>query len=80
VFDCRQINLEREQARIITIKTEENNLPEDLVDKVLEGDCLKRLRQIPDNSIDFAFADPPYNLGKKYHGYSDDLKIKEYFK
>lgn len=80
VFDCRQINLEREQTRTITIKTEANNLPEDLVDKVLEGDCLERLRQIPDNSIDFAFADPPYNLGKKYHGYSDDLKIKEYFK
>ena len=25
-------------------------------------DCLKILEQIPDNSIDLIFADPPYNL------------------
>ena len=29
--------------------------------------------------MDFAFTDPPYNLGKSYSGYSDDLKIKDYF-
>lgn len=80
VFDCRQINLKREQANTITVKIGENNLSEDLIDKVLDGNCLERLREIPDNSIDFAFTDPPYNLGKKYHDYSDDLKIKEYFK
>jgi DNA modification methylase len=38
------------------------------------------LRTIPDNSIDFAFTDPPYNLGKKYTGYSDDLQIQDYFR
>ena len=38
------------------------------------------MRTIPDNSIDFAFVDPPYNLKKKYSGYSDDLDIQEYFK
>ncbi|MBI2171494.1 MAG: site-specific DNA-methyltransferase [Chloroflexi bacterium] len=26
------------------------------------------------------FADPPYNLGKKYLGYTDDLEIQSYFK
>ena len=29
--------------------------------------------------MDFAFVDPPYNLGKKYTGYSDDLSISGYF-
>jgi len=26
------------------------------------SDCLKILEQLPDNSIDMIFADPPYNL------------------
>ncbi|HMV86384.1 MAG TPA: DNA methyltransferase [Blastocatellia bacterium] len=46
---------------------------------LLQGDCLEHLRQLPSNSIDFAFADPPYNVGKNYTGYSDDLTITEYF-
>lgn len=79
VFDCREINLKRVLYSTITVRHQENNLPEDLTNKVLEGDCLERLREIPDNSIDFAFTDPPYNLGKNYLGYSDNRKIKEYF-
>ena len=47
--------------------------------KLILGDALEELKKIPDNSIDFAFADPPYNLNKKYHNYSDDLSISEYF-
>jgi len=47
--------------------------------RLILGDSLEELRKLPDNSIDFAFADPPYNLKKKYNGYSDDLSITEYF-
>jgi len=47
--------------------------------ELLQGDCLEKLRQLPDNSVDFAFIDPPYNLGKNYHGYADDLSIQDYF-
>jgi site-specific DNA-methyltransferase (adenine-specific) len=50
-----------------------------LASQLLNGDCLEQLQKLPDNSIDFAFADPPYNLKKEYRGYADDLKIKEYF-
>jgi modification methylase len=32
------------------------------VGKVLQGDCLERLRQIQTGSVDLVFADPPYNL------------------
>lgn len=62
-----------------TTAVTESKLPADLINQVLHGDCLERLREIPDNTIDFAFTDPPYNLGKKYIGYTDDLEIKEYF-
>ena len=57
----------------------ESKLPTRLINQVLHGDCLECLREIPDNSIDFVFTDPPYNLGKKYVGYSDNLEIKDYF-
>ena len=30
--------------------------------KIINGDCLKELKKIPDNSFDLVFADPPYNL------------------
>ena len=30
--------------------------------RIINGDCLKELKKIPDNSFDLVFADPPYNL------------------
>ena len=30
--------------------------------KIKNGDCLRELKKIPDNSFDLVFADPPYNL------------------
>jgi adenine-specific DNA-methyltransferase len=35
------------------------------------GDCHAVLRQLPDASVDLAFADPPYNIGKKFDGEPD---------
>ncbi len=32
------------------------------LDQILQGDCLEILEQLPENSIDLIFADPPYNL------------------
>ena len=33
-----------------------------LLNKIVNGDCLKEIKKIPDNSFDLIFADPPYNL------------------
>lgn len=30
--------------------------------KILIGNCIERLKELPDNSVDLVFADPPYNL------------------
>ena len=32
---------------------------------IILGDCLEKLKQIPDESVDLVFADPPYNMSKK---------------
>lgn len=53
--------------------------PETNQSRLILGDALEELRKLPDNSVDFAFADPPYNLKKKYNNYTDDLSITEYF-
>ena len=79
VIYAKQVGLYRQNNPIVHIDFQESQLPQELTNKVLNGDCLDKLRTIPDNSIDFAFVDPPYNLKKKYSGYSDDLDIQKYF-
>jgi site-specific DNA-methyltransferase (adenine-specific) len=43
-----------------------------------QGDCLELLRQMPDESVDVTFADPPFNLKKKYKSYSDQMALDDY--
>ena len=51
---------------------------EQYLNKIIQGDCLKVLKKIPDNSIDMTFADPPFNLEKKYNCYADSKEKTEY--
>jgi len=46
--------------------------------KILLGDFLDISKTIESNSIDLIFADPPFNIGINYEGYSDNLKYSEY--
>src|SRR5690606_3314360 len=32
---------------------------------ILKGDCLERLKELPDNSVDSVVTDPPYGLSKE---------------
>jgi len=45
---------------------------------VVLGDSLEVLRSIPDGTFDMAFADPPFNLGKRYGNYDDSRGEDEY--
>jgi adenine-specific DNA-methyltransferase len=40
--------------------------------EVYHGDCLEILRSFPTASIDLIFADPPYNIGKKFDKFKDE--------
>jgi len=51
-----------------------------MINKVVLGDAVKIMKNIPDNSIDLVFADPPYNIGIKYDNYKDKLPQKDYIK
>jgi len=40
------------------------------------GDCLDLLKELPAESVDLVFADPPFNLGKLYGDHYDDGKAE----
>jgi site-specific DNA-methyltransferase (adenine-specific) len=50
----------------------------DYLDEVTEGDCIDIMSRIDDNSVDMSFADPPFNLEKKYTSYKDQRPATEY--
>jgi len=51
---------------------------EKYINTIRQGDCLSLFKDIPDDSVDITFADPPFNLGKKYASYKDSVKFEEY--
>jgi len=52
-----------------------NTLP---INKIICGDAVETMQKIPNDSIDMTFADPPFNLNKKYGNYKDTKAEKEY--
>ncbi len=48
------------------------------INKIIQNDCLEIMQDIPDESVDITFADPPFNLNKKYNGYKDNKKDETY--
>jgi len=46
--------------------------------KIICGDCIEEMRNLPSNIIDLAFADPPYNLKKDYGLYGDSNSPSDY--
>jgi DNA modification methylase len=79
LLDFRQTDVKRVPESKIVIDKSVKEPPTTIINKILPGDSLEIISKLPDNSIDFAFADPPYNLSKGYSGYSDDMEIIEYF-
>lgn len=59
--------------------------PEDYINKVIQGDCLKAMKEMPDKCVDLVITSPPYNVGKnnmsenKYRG-GDALSQEEYLR
>lgn len=59
--------------------------PEDFINKIICGDCLDVMKEMPDGCVDLVITSPPYNRGannmtpNKYLEFSDDLPEKEYY-
>lgn len=50
------------------------------LDKIICGDCLEVMRQIPDGTVHLAVTSPPYNLGLDYDNHDDSLAYENYLK
>ena len=46
--------------------------------KLINGDCLVEMRNIPDASVDMVITSPPYNVGVDYDGYNDNMDYNDY--
>ena len=50
----------------------------DLLGKIHLGDCVGGMKKLPDESVQLAFADPPFNIGYDYDEYEDRLESEKY--
>ena len=48
------------------------------INQIICGDAIEVMKKIPNDSIDMTFADPPFNLNKKYGNYKDTKAGKDY--
>ena len=52
---------------------------ENYVGKVLNGDCIEVMSEIPESSVDLMVCSPPYNVQIPYDTHKDDLPMSEYW-
>jgi DNA modification methylase len=48
------------------------------LNRIVTGDCLETLGQMPEQSIHLVITSPPYNLGLAYDGYDDNIDYDKY--
>lgn len=46
--------------------------------KIILGDCIEVMKQLPDECVDLTVTSPPYNLEIEYSSYEDNLPYNEY--
>ena len=45
-----------------------------MINTVIQGDCLEKLKELEDNSIDLTITSPPYDNLRTYNGYTFDFE------
>lgn len=48
------------------------------LDRIITGDVLEVMAQIPDGSVHLAITSPPYNVGKDYDNHNDKMNYQDY--
>jgi len=70
---------EERSATIELPKYEETEKHKKLpLNKIICGDAIKGLKELPDNSADVIIVDPPYNIGKDFGNNVDKREFNEY--
>lgn len=63
-----------------TFSKQNTSLPIEFENKIICGDSIKVLKQLPDNCIDIIFTSPPYNFGLNYDTHNDTSGWDKYYK
>ena len=51
------------------------------INKIYQGDCIKAMQKMENESVDLIIADPPYNLNKDFGNSSDNWDdVEEWIK
>lgn len=53
-------------------------VPANLINTIVNGDCIAGMKGLPDNCIDLIVADPPYNLNKDFGEWKESAKKHEW--
>lgn len=53
--------------------------PDDFVNKVICGDCLEVMKQMPSGCMDMVITSPPYNCRKNYKYFDDQMPWNKYY-
>jgi site-specific DNA-methyltransferase (adenine-specific) len=52
---------------------------EDYIGKIINGDCVEVMGQMPESTIDLVVSSPPYNCGIKYDTHDDFMIMDDYW-
>jgi DNA modification methylase len=53
-------------------------LPKSRRNSIAHGDCVEQMMSLPEECVDLAFADPPFNIGYDYDVYDDRRANRDY--
>jgi site-specific DNA-methyltransferase (adenine-specific) len=51
---------------------------EEIVNTIINGDCIKIMSEMPEKSVDLIVTSPPYGVGIDYDTFEDDLEFDQY--
>lgn len=51
---------------------------EEIVNTIINGDCIKVMSEMPEKSVDLIVTSPPYGVGIDYDRFEDDLEFDQY--
>lgn len=51
---------------------------EEIVNTVINGDCIKVMSEMTESSVDLIVTSPPYGVGIAYDSFDDDLEFEQY--
>ena len=46
--------------------------------KIINGDCVEVMSNLPESSVDLVVTSPPYSVGINYDTYDDNTTINQY--